>query len=200
MRKLYHHPLSGPAHRARMLLSFLELEYEAITVDVVSGEQNKPEFRALNPRGKVPVLVEDDGTTIYDSHAIISYLARKHGGDDWLPGDAVGLGKVMQWISFSANEIHQGPYMARLNFLLDLKLPNIDAIQEQSKVCLQLMDSHLADREWLELGRPTIADVACFPPVALGEEGKLPLAEYKHVSAWIDRVKGLPRYVPMAGL
>jgi len=199
MRKLYSHPLSGHSHKARLFLSFLGLEYEEITVDVVAGKQNEPEFRALNPKGTVPVLVEDD-VTIYDSHAILTYLGRKHGGEDWLPTTPVEMAKVMQWISFSANEIHHGLNLARLNFLLDLKLPNIEALQEQSNKTLALLDAHLADREWLELGRPTIADVACFPYVGLGREAKVPLDDHKNVIAWIERVKARPNFVSMPGL
>jgi len=199
MRKLYSHPLSGPAHRVRMMLSFLDLKYEEITVDLLAGAQHTPEFRAMNPRGKVPILHDDDGTLIYDSHAILVYLARKH-GEEWFPNTPAEMGKIMQWISFSANEIHQSLYMARLNYLLNLNLPNIESIVEQSRQCLDILDIHLSTRSWLEIDRPTIADVACFPPISLSREGQLPLDNYKHVVKWIERVKALPNYVSMIGL
>lgn len=198
MRKLYSHPLSVHAHKARMLLSFLGLEYEEIVVDVVAGAQNDPTFRAINPRGKVPVLVDGE-VTLYDSHAILVYLARQYGDDQWLPAGAADQGLIMQWISFSANELHHGPYMARLNALLGLGMSS-EALEGPSKASLKLLDDRLTDREWLELGRPTIADVACFPAVALAPEGNLPLDDYKNALAWIERVKGLPNFASMAGM
>ncbi len=199
MRKLYGHPLSGNCHKVRLLLSALELEYEDIVVDVIAGEQKKPDFLAMNPRGQVPVLVEDE-LTLYDSQAILVYLARKYGGEDWLPSDPAEMAKITQWLSFAANEIHHGPNMARLNFLLGLNLDNIATIQANAKTALQIIDTHLSGREWLESSRVTIADLACFPYVALAGEGKVSLDEYKNVGAWIARIKALPKYISMPGL
>ena len=76
--KLYHFPLSGHAHRAHLFVSLLGLPHELIEVDLASGAHKKPEFLALNPFGQVPVL-DDDGTVISDSNAILVYLAKKSG-------------------------------------------------------------------------------------------------------------------------
>jgi glutathione S-transferase len=65
---------------------------------------------------------------------------------------------------------------------------------------LNLLNQHLSTRTWLEFERPTIADIAVFPYVALAPDGKIDLAPYPHVLAWIDRLKQLPKYIPMTGL
>ena len=87
--KLYHHPLSGHSHRARLFLSLLGLPYELVEVDLKSGAHKKPEFLKLNPFGQVPVL-EDNDVVIADSNAILVYLAKKAARTDWLPEDAKG--------------------------------------------------------------------------------------------------------------
>jgi glutathione S-transferase len=197
-RILFGHPLSGNTHRVRLLLGMLNLPYEEIPVDIPTGEHRKPEYLAINPLGLVPVLVEGD-RKLRDSHAILTYLARAYGGDRWLPTDSFQQALVVQWLSFSANEIHNGANLARLHFLLSVPvdLPNV---QDRARNALQVVNSHLAGRDWLEIDRPTIADLACFPYLALVEEGKVSRADYLQVNQWIERVKSLPGYVSMPGL
>lgn len=77
MIKLYRHPLSGHAHRAELFLSLLGLEYTLIDVNLLNGEQKPEKFLKLNPLGQVPVL-DDNGIIIYDSNAILIYLAKKY--------------------------------------------------------------------------------------------------------------------------
>lgn len=198
MRTLYAHPLSGNSHKVRLLLGFLELPYEEVTVDLSTGEQHSARFRELNPMGQVPTLV-DGSVVLHDSQAILVYLARKHGGEVWLPDQPAQAGAIVQWLSLAANELHHGPHLARLHFLLGVEI-NLVAAQEQTKAALRVLEARLATRTWLELERPTVADCACFPYIGLAPEGKVSLDPYPAVRAWIDRVKALPNYTPMPGL
>jgi glutathione S-transferase len=102
--KLYHHPLSGHAHRARLFVSLLGLPHELVEVDLGAGAHKSPEFLKLNPFGQVPVL-EDDGVVIADSNAILVYLAKKAGRTDWLPEDPSGAAAVQRWLSVAAGEV-----------------------------------------------------------------------------------------------
>jgi glutathione S-transferase len=147
----------------------------------------------------VPVLVESGREPLHDSQAILVYLAARFGAGDWWPYDVFEQGKLVQWLSFSANELHNGPNLARLHFLLNVPV-DLAAAQERSKEALRLLNSHLENRDWLELGRPTIADVAVFPYVSLAPEGEVILAPYPAVTSWIDRFAALPKYRPMIGL
>ncbi|WP_245688472.1 glutathione S-transferase family protein [Vibrio sonorensis] len=105
MIKLYWHPLSGHAHRVHMLLSFLNLEYELVTVDLPAGEHRQAEFLALNPFGQVPVLVDGD-TVIADSNAILVYLASVYDDQNtWLPNSPVLRANVEQFLSLAAHRI-----------------------------------------------------------------------------------------------
>ena len=198
MLKLYGFSLSANVHRVRLMLGVLGLPYEEIPVDIAAGEHKSAEFLKINPFGQVPVF-EDDALRLRDSYAAMVYLARKHGAQTWVPSDPAEQARVVQWLSFSANELQNGPHMARINALLGVPIDKA-AVHAGSKHSLALLDAHLATREWLELGRATIADLACFPMVGLAPDGNISLQPYAHVRNWLARVKALPGYVSMPGL
>src|ERR1700755_1649295 len=115
---LYGHPLSGNAHKVRLLLAQLALAYEERTVDLAAAEHRQPAFLALNPRGQVPVLVDGE-VAIHDAQAILVYLARAYDPRNrWLPGDPAGAARVIGWLAFAANEIQNGPHAVRFHRLL----------------------------------------------------------------------------------
>lgn len=93
--KLYTHPISGHAHRARLFLSLIGADAEIVEVDLAKGAHKAPEFLAKNRFGQVPVL-EDDGHFISDSNAILVYAAKKFGKTEWLPEDPLGAAQVQR--------------------------------------------------------------------------------------------------------
>jgi glutathione S-transferase len=200
MIKLYGHEISGNSHKARLMLSLLNLDYEWIKVDLLKGEHKLPGYLAMNPFGKVPLLVDGE-TIVSDAQAILVYLARQYGGEQWLPIEAVPLSLVVKWLSTTAGEVRQGPEDARLYHLFGAATNiNIDRATQKSEFILALLEQHFTNCTWLELEHPTIADVAVFPYVALARDGKINLDAYPHVLAWIDRFKQLPGYLPMQGI
>ena len=82
--KLFFHPISGHAHRARLFLSLIGADVEIVEVDLAKGQHKSPEYLAMDRFGQVPVL-DDEGTIIGDSNAILVYAAKKFGRTDWLP-------------------------------------------------------------------------------------------------------------------
>lgn len=199
MIQLYGHEMSGNSYKVRLLLELLNLEYEWIKVDLMKGEHKQPEYLALNPFGQVPLLVDGE-TKLADAQAILVYLARQYGGEQWLPTEALPLAQVIRWLSTTAGEIRQGPENARLYHLFKATNINIDRVQQKADHILTQLDQHLGQNTWLELNRPTIADVAVFPYVALARDGQIDLDKYPNVLAWIDRVKQLPGFIGMAGI
>ncbi|NJM73550.1 MAG: glutathione S-transferase family protein [Scytonema sp. RU_4_4] len=199
MIKLYDVNLSGNCHKVRLMLSLLGLEYERVPVALNKDEHKTEEFLKLNPFGQVPVLRDGD-VVIRDAQAILVYLARRYGGEDWLPTEAEPMSKVMQWLSTAANEIQHGVAAARLHFFLFNAKIDLELALQKAHQTLQILDNHLSECSWLECNSPTIADVACFPYVALAPDGKIFLETYPHVMAWIERIKQLPGYVGMPGL
>jgi glutathione S-transferase len=200
MIKLYGHEISGNSYKVKLLLELLNIKYEWIKVDLMKGEQKSPEYRSLNSFGQVPLMVDGE-TKLADAQAILVYLARQYGGEQWLPLDALPLAKVIRWLSTTAGEVRQGPENARLYHLFGASTNiNIDRATQKSENILALLNEHLSTRNWLEFEHPTIADVAVFPYVALARDGKIELDAYPHVLAWIDRLKQLPGYTPMNGI
>lgn len=193
--KLYHHPLSGHAHRARLFVALLGLDVELIEVDLLAGEHKQPAFLALNPLGQVPVLVDDDGTVVPDSNAILVYLARKHERADWLPEDASGLAAIQRWLSVAAGELAFGPAAARLVTVFGSR-HNPQEVIARAHALLANLERHLEHREWLVGAAPTIADVALYSYLSSAPEGNVDLASYPAVGALLARIEGLPGFVP----
>jgi len=188
-RILFAHPLSANSRRVRIMLSILKLPFEERLVDLARGEQRRPELLALNPNGQVPVLVDDE-LTLWESHAILVYLARRYGDESWLPVEPKELYLVLRWLFFDANELHNGIGMARNHFMFKVPLDG-EAALRRARHSASLVEAHLAGRTWLELERPTLADLACAPFFAVAEEGRVPLAEFPRVTAWLDRCGAL---------
>lgn len=196
--KLYDLEVSGNAYKVRLMLALLGKPCEKVSMNLMAGEHRKPEYLAINPRGQVPALA-DDGFKVWDSQAILVYLARAYGGEKWLPLDAKGMAEVMQWLAVSENEVLYG--LGRARVIKKFGFPgDLAACQEMGRGILGVIDAHLASRDWLAVGRVTIADVACYPYVGLAPEGGVGLAPYANVERWISRVKALPGYVAMPGL
>lgn len=196
--KLYDLELSGNCYKVRLFLSIVGIDYELVPVDFLDGEHKRAPLSTLNPFCEIPIL-EDDGLVLRDSQAILVYLARQAGGEAWLPTTPDGMARVMQWLSTASNEIARGPNDARLQQKFGF---DIDVEQARTKAhkILGLVESHLKTREWLELDRPTIADIAVFPYIALGHEGGVTLENYPSIRAWIERIKSIPGFISMPDL
>jgi len=98
MITLYDMTLSGNCHKVRLLLSLLALPYQTQPVNLVSGEQRSPDYLQRNPFAQVPVL-NDNGQIIRDSQAILVYLAKRYGGEQWWPDDTYQLAQIAAWLS-----------------------------------------------------------------------------------------------------
>lgn len=194
--KLYHHPLSGHAHRARLFLSLVGAPHELIEIDLKAGEHKKPGFLAMNPFGQVPVL-DDDGVIVPDSNAILVYVAKRLGRSDWLPEDPQGAAAVQRWLSVAAGELAYGPAAARLITVFGATF-NPEEVIARAHTLLARLEAHLAGREWLAGGQPTIADVAIYSYLARAPEGNVDLSGYPNVGTFLRRIEDLPGFVPFA--
>lgn len=193
--KLYHYPLSGHAHRAALFLSLAGIEHELIEVDLAAGAHKQPEFLALNAFGEVPVL-DDDGTLIADSLAILVYVARKIGPSRWLPTDPADEARVQRWLSVAAGKIAYGVCAARLITVFSAPF-HADEVIERAHATLAVMEKTLQGQRWIAAtSDPTIADVALFSYVERAPEGNVDLSGYPRVRAWLRQIEGLPGFVP----
>lgn len=194
--KLYYSPKSGHSHRACLFLSLLGVRFELIEVDLAARQHKSADFLRLNAFGQVPVL-EDDGTAIADSNAILVYLARKFGRTDWYPEDASGAARVQRWLSVAAGQLVQGPASARLVTLFGAKIDAQSAI-DRAHALLAVIETELEQTGWLAANHPTIADIALYSYVARAPEGNVGLDAYPRIMAWLERIEELPGFVPFA--
>lgn len=193
--KLYDYPRSGNCYKVRLLLSMLGLEYTRIPTDPNAGETQMPEFKRLNPRGQIPVLLDGD-TLLWDSMAILVYLARRYGDERWLPTDALGEAQVMQWLAVSENELLYGLARARVALLFNRPF-DPERCRAEARPALEAMELQLGNQQWLAAAHPTIADLACYPYVSLADEAEFSLEPYPAVRGWLGRVEALPGWVAM---
>lgn len=189
--KLYMTAGSGNAYKPRLLLAMLKVPYEKVIVDTRGGENKRDPFLKLNPRGQVPVL-DDDGHVLWGSTACLVYIVRKHGGDQWLPTEPLAMAEVMQWLELAQNELHYGLQWARGLVTGIRKLGRYEEYSEYGRNGLAVLEGRLKTNQWLALGRPTIADVACYPYASVAPEGKFKLEDYSSVVAWLKRFEALP--------
>lgn len=193
--KLYRVPLSGHAHRVELLLSLLQLPTELVFVDIPNGAHKKPEFLALNAFGQVPVI-DDNGTILSDSNAILVYLAKKYGKGAWLSEEPVAAARIQRWLSVAAGQLAYGPASARLITVFGAAL-NAEEVIARSHALLKVMDGELASAPFLAGDTATLADIANYTYIAHAPEGNVSLEPYPNVRAWLERVEALPGFVPM---
>jgi len=142
-------------------------------------------------------VLDDDGTIVSDSNAILVYLATKLGRTDWLPADAKGAAAVQRWLSVAAGDVAFGPAAARLITVFGASC-NPDDVIARAHVLLKRLEAHLAGRDWLVGAAPTIADVALYSYLSSAPEGNVDLSAYPGVNALLRRIEALPGFVPFA--
>lgn len=163
------------------------VDYRSVNVDLAGGESQTDEFKRLNPRGQVPVLVDGE-VTIWDSMAILTYLAKRYGAKNWFPDDDLALTSVMQWLALSENELLYGLARARATLIFNRPF-DLKQCQEDGHSGLTTMEQQLSTNKWLATESISIADIACYPYVSLAHEGEVSLDAYPHVQRWMSDVE-----------
>jgi len=162
--RLYHFVFSTNARRAVMTAVHLEAKVDLVAVDLARREHLKPGYLALNPNGKVPVL-EDDGFVLWESHAIMQYLADKTPGQTVYPQEARARADVNRWLFWSAH--HFQPAASVLNWehnvkpMIGLGAPDPAAVKRGEELIAPLaavLDAHLGGRTWVAQDKVTLAD------------------------------------------
>ncbi len=195
--KLYMTEMSGNSFKIRVLAAMLGVEYENIRIDWENREHKSPAFLELNPRGQVPVM-EIEGKVFWDSTAHLVYIARKFGGETWLPSNPLQMAEVMQWLAFAQDEVQFGLQWARGVTVYNRRPECFDGYLQDARTALEVLEWQLSKTgDWLALGRATLADIACYPYVKRAPEGDLPLDPYPQVEGWLARCEALPGWIEL---
>lgn len=197
--KLYDYILSASCYKIRLMAALVGVKLDLKAVDFHPGREHRSAaFRALNPAGTLPVLVDGD-LVLTESTAMLVYLAR----ENWLGAGPAQTAQVQQWLAFSAR-LGASLGMARLHDML-LYPGDIDALRRAGIDALRELESHLtearfANRIFLVGGTPTIADIACFPSVALAPDGGVTLDDFPSIRLWSRAIRALPGFIEMPGI
>jgi len=193
---LYDSGDSGNAYKVRLALAHLGLPYKRMALDTDNGETRTSQFLAINPNGKVPTLVLDDGEVLCESNAIIFYLAT---ATLLLPDDALERARVLQWLFFEQYS-HEPNIAVSRHVLKHLELNNerralVESKREPGYKALGVMEGHLAQRAYFVAERFTIADIALYAYTHVADEGEFDLQDFPAIRAWIARVADQPGHV-----
>ena len=183
--------------KVTMMLEELSVAYRVVFVDINAGEQRSPEFRALSPNYQIPAIRDPDGPdgrpiTVFESGAILLYLARKFGR--FYPQDERQRVEVDEWLFWQVASF--GPFLGQahhFNLAAPEEVPYaIDRYGAIARRLYAVLDARLADRDYVAAGAFTVADIAIYPWVQRHERQRIDLADYPNVRAWHGRIGERP--------
>lgn len=201
--KLYDYILSPSCYKVRLLAALIGVKLEVRPVDFHPGAEHKGhELMKLNPAGSIPIL-EDGDLILTESSAMLVYLAALS-APQWLAGtSAMDAARIQQWLSFSGR-LTASLGGARLTEML-LRPGDIDALQAHGVAALReleagLVEQNLRGMRFLAADRVTVADIACFPYVALAPDGGVSLDPYPAIRLWSRAIRSLDHFIEMPGI
>ena len=196
--KIYGDERSGNCYKLQLACALLDLSYDWVHMDILTGDTRTEEFLALNANGKIPLLELDDGRTLAESNAILNFLAR---GSHLLPDDDYALAQVQQWQFFE--QYSHEPYIAVARFIEKyLGLPEDRKAEYEAKrqggyKALSVMEEALTERSWFVGDALTIADISLFAYTHVAHEGSFDLSPFSAVQAWLRRMANHPKHIAM---
>lgn len=196
--KIYGDRRSGNCYKIQLVCDLLAIEYDWIDVDILAGETKSPEFLKVNPNGKIPCLVLDDGRCLAESNAIVNFLAAE---SPLSPKDHYQQALAQQWQFFE--QYSHEPFIAVARFINKyLGLPKEReaeylAKQQGGYKALDVMEQQLAKSDFLIGDEFTTADISLFAYTHVAEEGGFDLSKYKAINAWITRIEGQQGFTKM---
>jgi glutathione S-transferase len=200
MYRVFGMAASGNCHKVRVTLDVLGLPYQWTETDILRGATRTPEFLAMNPNGKIPVLEIESGVYLPESNAIVCYLAD---GTHLMPAERLAKARVMQWLFFE--QYSHEPYIAVARFLRKLHPdPESQRAIADSKMAggyraLEVMEGQLSRAPFLVADRFTIADIALHAYTHAAGDGGFDLTRFPAVCAWLDRVANQSGVTAMPG-
>ena len=187
---LFDYGPSANCLKVRILLRQLGLEHERVDVDIFAGESQRADYLLLNPAGRTPALLLEDGRAIAESNAILLYLAE---GSRFLPTDPVERAHVHQWLFFEQNLLEPNAGSARFWHLTGRESQQPGAFAQRlqaGKDALAILDRGLTGKEFLVEGNCTVADIALYAYTHVAHEAGIDMSAYPAIAPWLERVEG----------
>ncbi len=196
--RLYGDSRSGNCYKAALTLRLTGRQFDWIETDIMAGESRTETFLAMNPNGRVPVIIFPDGRILSESNAILLHLSE---GTQWLPAEPYERALVYQWLFFE--QYSHEPYIAVLRFLIHFaKTANeqpdrVAALLKRGHQALAVMETRLAQQPFLAGRDFTVADIALYAYTHVAGDGGFDLEPYPSLRDWLERVSSQPGFVPM---
>ena len=196
--KLYGDSISGNCYKLQLACAQLDIDYEWHEVDILAGETRTDEFLAMNPNGKVPLMVLPDGSCLSESNAILSYLAD---GSPLAGAGRFQRANVLRWMFFE--QYSHEPYIATSRFIIrylgrpEDREGDLESRRGGGYMALDVMERELEDHDFVAGSGYSIADIALYAYTHVADEGGFDLDGYPRINAWLRRVEAQPGYVPM---
>ncbi|MFK3795082.1 glutathione S-transferase family protein [Pseudomonas sp. NPDC088444] len=198
MYKVYGDYNSGNCYKIKLMLNLLGAAYEWVPVDVLNGETETEAFLEKNPNGKIPVLELEDGTCLWESNAILNFLAE---GTPYLLTEPRLRTQMLQWQFFEQYSHEPTIAVARfIQFYLGLpeeRLEEYRVLQKRGYKALKVMEKQLVRTPFLVGEQFSIADIALYAYTHVAHQGGFDLSQFPAIQAWLERVKEQPGYVGM---
>ena len=198
MHVLYDYLFSGNGYRVRLALRELEIPFEYVQLDILTGETRKPWFLAKNPAGQIPLLELSDGTCLPESTAILFFLAE---GTHLLPSDKLLRTRVLQWMCFEQTNvdgvISRARFRRKFPGVIPTRPEEFEVWQREGTRSLQALDTHLQSERFVVGDTLSIADFALYSYVHRAEEGGFDLQSFDGLQRWFERIERRPRHIPI---
>lgn len=193
---------SGNAYKVRLILAYLKRPFRRIEYDVTKGETRSAEFLTINPNGRIPALEFEDGRILFESNAILFFLAT---GTDYLPSDPFSRAQILQWMFFEQYSHEPNIAVARYwhHFVWPevtadaVRMAVLDEKMEKGREALSVMDNHLSGRSFFVNDTISIADIALYAYTHVANEGCFDLTPFKNIELWLRRIAAQDRHVPI---
>ncbi|MFV0575256.1 MAG: glutathione S-transferase family protein [Vibrio sp.] len=189
---------SGNCLKVKLILSLLGIEHTWQHVNILANETKTDKFLSLNPNGKIPTVVFDDGRVLCESNAILGYFAEN---TDLIPKDRYQKAKVYEWLFFE--QYSHEPYIAVARFIQkyqgmpENRVEEYKSLQSGGNKALAIMDKQLSQTDFLVGNNLSIADIALYAYTHVADEGGFNLSLYPNIQRWINSIASMNGYVGM---
>jgi len=196
--RLYDFPFSGNGYKLRLAMTQLDLAFDYIAIDILTGQTHAKRFLNLNPMGQIPILELPDGTVLRESNAILYWLTE---GTPLMPWPKLARTRVLQWMNFEQSNIDK--VLGRTRFLRTY--PDFRRVADaewavwkiEGDRALSVLDQALDGEDFLVEGKYSAADICLYAYAHTAQEGGFNLSAFPHVRAWLARVASQPGHIPI---
>lgn len=198
--KAYVNPLSTNSKRVEVVAKELGLSMETTVLDFAQGQNRTPEYLAKNPMGKVPTFQDDDGWTLWESPAILVYLAEKNPSKKLWPADARGRADALRWMFWNASHLESALYELAMEKVIKPMMggttdeSRVAAATKQADRYMPIWNAHMEGRTWAVGHEYSVVDIHLAATISTCAATGYDLSAWPHAKVWFERVTSRPAW------